>query len=248
MKAHFVANIDPDDLDRTLAALNPETTLVIICSKSFSTEETLSNARRASDWLQSVAEPGEALGRHLMAVTTQVAEAGEWHIPPERCFPLWDWVGGRYSVWSAIGISIALGLGWAPFQRFLEGARRLDEHAQRAAQCQPADGHGAARNMANPLSGRNTHVVLPYAQKLAHLPDFCNSSPWRVMASACRPRGNRSNMTLRRFSGALPGPSASTPTTNCYIRARETSVPTSFCRCVPGREISMRVARWPPMR
>ena len=173
VRAHFVANIDPADLDRTLAPLDPETTLVVICSKSFSTEETLSNAKRASEWLRSVAAPGEALGRHLIAVTTQVSQAGEWHIPPERCFPLWDWVGGRYSVWSAIGISIALGLGWAAFQRFLEGARRLDEHT---ATVSP--------NANLPITmalleiwqthylGANTHVVLPYAQKLAHLPDF----------------------------------------------------------------------------
>jgi glucose-6-phosphate isomerase len=190
VKAHFVANIDPDDLDRTLATLNPETTLIIICSKSFGTEETLSNARRASDWLQSVADHGKALGRHLIAVTTQVAQAGEWHIPPERCFPLWDWVGGRYSVWSAIGISIALGLGWAPFQRFLEGARRLDEHTATATpEANLPMVMALLEIWQTHYLGANTHVVLPYAQKLAHLPDFLQQLTMESNGKRVSPEG-----------------------------------------------------------
>ena len=190
VRAHFVANIDPEDLDRTLAPLNPETTLVVICSKSFSTEETLCNAKRASEWLRSVAAPGEALGRHLIAVTTQVSQAGEWHIPPERCFPLWDWVGGRYSVWSAIGISIALGLGWAAFQRFLEGARQLDEHT---ATVPPKANLPMVMALLEiwhtHYLGANTHVVLPYAQKLAHLPDFLQQLTMESNGKRVSPEG-----------------------------------------------------------
>ena len=173
LKAHFVANIDPDDLDSTLAPLNPETTLFIICSKSFSTEETLSNAERAIRWLQAGGIQGQAVGAHLIAVTTQVAKAGEWHIPPERCFPLWDWVGGRYSLWSAIGISIALALGWQSFQRLLDGAHSLDDHTDTAS---PAENLPIIMALLELWQthylGANTHVVLPYAQRLAHLPDF----------------------------------------------------------------------------
>ena len=173
LKAHFVANIDPDDLDSTLAPLNPETTLIIICSKSFSTEETLSNAERAVRWLQAGGIQGQAVGAHLIAVTTQVAKAGEWHIPPERCFPLWDWVGGRYSLWSAIGISIALALGWQSFQRLLDGAHSLDDHTDTAS---PAENLPIIMALLELWQthylGANTHVVLPYAQRLAHLPDF----------------------------------------------------------------------------
>ena len=173
LKAHFVANIDPADLDGTLALLNPETTLFVICSKSLSTEETLSNAQRAIGWLQAGGIQGQAVGAHLIAVTTQVAKAGGWHIPPERCFPLWDWVGGRYSLWSAIGISIALSLGWQSFQRLLDGAHSLDMHTESAS---PA--HNMPMVMAllelwqTHYLGAKTHAVLPYAQKLAHLPDF----------------------------------------------------------------------------
>ena len=173
LKAHFVANIDPDDLDSTLASLNPETTLFVICSKSFSTEETLSNAERAMRWLKAAGIQGQALGSHLIAVTTQVAKAGNWHIPPERCFPLWDWVGGRYSLWSAVGISIALALGWRSFQRLLDGALSIDMHTHAAS---PADNLPMIMALLELWQTHyldaDTHVVLPYSQRLAHLPDF----------------------------------------------------------------------------
>ena len=173
LKAHFVANIDPDDLDSTLASLNPDTTLFVICSKSFSTEETLSNAERTARWLQTAGIQGHAVGAHLIAVTTQLARAGDWHIPPERCFPLWDWVGGRYSLWSAVGISIALALGWQSFQRLLDGAHSLDIHTNNAS---PADNLPIIMALLELWQthyiGANTHVVLPYAQRLAHLPCF----------------------------------------------------------------------------
>jgi glucose-6-phosphate isomerase len=173
LKPHFVANIDPDDLDSTLAPLKPDTTLFVICSKSFSTEETLSNAERAIRWLQARGIREQAVGAHLIAVTTQVAKAGDWHIPPERCFPLWDWVGGRYSLWSAVGISIALALGWQSFQRLLYGAHSLDMHTHAAS---PAENLPMVMALLELWQihyiGANTHVVLPYAQRLAHLPDF----------------------------------------------------------------------------
>lgn len=173
LRTHFVANIDPDDLDRTLTALDPRSTLFVICSKSFTTEETLSNAARARKWLEAAGIREQALGLHFIAVTTQVAQAGEWHIPEERCFPLWDWVGGRYSLWSAVGLSIALGLGWSTFERLLVGARLLDTHTERAA-----PGENLPMMMAllelwqTHYLKTDTHLVLPYAQKLAHLPDF----------------------------------------------------------------------------
>ena len=190
LKAHFVANIDPDDLDSSLAPLNPETTLFVICSKSWSTEETLSNAGRAMRWLQARGIQGQAVGAHLIAVTTQVAKAGDWHIPPERCFPLWDWVGGRYSLWSAIGISIALALGWQSFQRLLDGAHALDTHTNTAS---------PAANLPMIMAllefwqthylGANTHAVLPYSQRLAHLPDFLQQMTMESNGKRVAPSG-----------------------------------------------------------
>ncbi len=173
LSAYFVANIDPDDLDRTLLGLDPETTLFVICSKSFTTEETLSNARRAVAWLNAAGAREDLMGQHLIAVTTQVAEASEWHITPERCFPIWDWVGGRYSLWSAVGISIALALGWKTFQRLLKGAWSVDAHTDTVPLPENLPMVMALLELwQTHYLDADTHVVLPYAQKLAQLPDF----------------------------------------------------------------------------
>ncbi|MDG2461651.1 MAG: glucose-6-phosphate isomerase [Luminiphilus sp.] len=173
LRAHFVANIDPEDLDRVLTRLDPATTLFVICSKSFSTEETLSNAARARAWLWAAGAEGAALGQHLIAVTTRVTDAGEWGIWPERCLPIWDWVGGRYSLWSAIGISIPLALGWPAFDSLLTGASALDDHTGSAS---------PAENLPMVLAllelwqtqylNTDTHAILPYAHRLSRLPDF----------------------------------------------------------------------------
>ncbi|MBM13797.1 MAG: glucose-6-phosphate isomerase [Halieaceae bacterium] len=190
LRAHFVANIDPEDLDRTLEALNPHSTLFVICSKSFTTEETLTNAARARAWLGRAGIIGDALGQHMIAVTTQVQRAGEWNIPPERCFPTWDWVGGRYSVWSALGISIALALGWPVFESLLAGARQMDTHTEHSA-----PGENLPMVMAllelwqTQYLGTDTHVVLPYAQKLRHLPDFLQQLTMESNGKRVSPEG-----------------------------------------------------------
>ena len=172
LKAHFVANIDPDDLDSTLASLNPETTLFVICSSPFPPRKPSPTPSAPCAGCKPGVFRGQ-LGAHLIAVTTQVTKAGDWHIPPERCFPLWDWVGGRYSLWSAVGISIALALGWQSFQRLLDGAHSLDMHTHAAS---PADNLPMIMALLELWQthylGADTHVVLPYSQRLAHLPDF----------------------------------------------------------------------------
>ena len=190
LRAHFVANIDPEDLDRVLDRLNPRSTLFVICSKSFTTEETLTNAARARAWLERAGIANDALGQHLIAVTTQVQRAGDWHIPPERCFPIWDWVGGRYSLWSAVGVSIALALGWPVFERLLAGAQQMDAHTEQAA-----PGENLPMVMAllelwqTQYVGTDTHVVLPYAQKLRHLPDFLQQLTMESNGKRVSPEG-----------------------------------------------------------
>lgn len=190
LRAHFVANIDPHDLDTTLAGLNPARTLFVICSKSFSTEETLSNAIRARAWLIAGGATSETLGNHLIAVTTQVARAGEWNVWPERCFPIWDWVGGRYSLWSAIGISIPLTLGWSAFSRLLEGARYMDEHT---AEAPPADNLPMMMALLELWQTHylktDTHAVLPYAHRLARLPDFLQQLTMESNGKSVTPEG-----------------------------------------------------------
>ncbi len=173
LRAHFVANIDPEDLDRTLDALDPGRTLFVVCSKSFTTEETLSNAHRAKAWLQAAGAPPHSLGQHFIAVTTQVTQAQQWGISAERCLPIWDWVGGRYSLWSAVGLIIPLALGWSAFEGLLRGAKTLDQHTLDAL---PAENLPMMMALLEfwqtHYLNANTHAVLPYAQRLLHLTDF----------------------------------------------------------------------------
>ncbi|MFS2023711.1 glucose-6-phosphate isomerase [Massilia sp. CT11-137] len=128
---HFVSNVDGHDMDAALSRVNPETTLFIIASKTFTTAETMMNANTARSWfLKNASE--EALARHFVAVSTNVEAIKKFGIDPDNMFPFWDWVGGRYSVWSAIGLPVALCVGYGYFADFLAGAHALDEHFRTA--------------------------------------------------------------------------------------------------------------------
>jgi glucose-6-phosphate isomerase len=128
---HFVSNVDGHDMDAALSRVDPETTLFIIASKTFTTAETMMNANTARSWfLQQRAE--EALAKHFVAVSTNVEAIKTFGIDPANMFPFWDWVGGRYSVWSAIGLPVALAVGYGYFADFLAGAHAMDEHFRTA--------------------------------------------------------------------------------------------------------------------
>ncbi|MET0856496.1 MAG: glucose-6-phosphate isomerase, partial [Telluria sp.] len=124
---HFVSNVDGHDIDNTLAQVDPETTLFIVASKTFTTSETMLNAQTARMWFLAHAKPA-ALARHFVAVSTNVEAIKTFGIDPANMFPFWDWVGGRYSVWSAIGLPIALAVGFGYFSDFLAGAHAMDQH------------------------------------------------------------------------------------------------------------------------
>ena len=128
---HFVSNVDGHDMDAALARVNPETTLFIIASKTFTTAETMMNANTARSWFLKHASE-EALAKHFVAVSTNVEAIKKFGIDPDNMFPFWDWVGGRYSVWSAIGLPVALCVGYGYFSDFLAGAHALDEHFRTA--------------------------------------------------------------------------------------------------------------------
>jgi len=128
---HFVSNVDGHDMDAALARVNPETTLFIIASKTFTTAETMMNANTARSWFLKHASE-EALAKHFVAVSTNVEAIKKFGIDPDNMFPFWDWVGGRYSVWSAIGLPVALCVGYGYFADFLAGAHALDEHFRTA--------------------------------------------------------------------------------------------------------------------
>ncbi|HEX8613233.1 MAG TPA: glucose-6-phosphate isomerase [Telluria sp.] len=128
---HFVSNVDGHDMDAALAKVNPDTTLFIVASKTFTTTETMMNAQTARAWFLQHA-PQEALARHFVAVSTNTEAIKAFGIDPANMFPFWDWVGGRYSVWSAIGLSVALCVGFGHFSDLLAGAHAMDQHFQEA--------------------------------------------------------------------------------------------------------------------
>jgi glucose-6-phosphate isomerase len=131
LNMHFVSNVDGHDMDAALSRVNPETTLFIIASKTFTTAETMMNANTARAWFLQQA-PEEALAKHFVAVSTNVEAIKTFGIDPANMFPFWDWVGGRYSVWSAIGLPVALAVGHGYFLDFLAGAHAMDEHFRTA--------------------------------------------------------------------------------------------------------------------
>ncbi|HEV7813801.1 MAG TPA: glucose-6-phosphate isomerase, partial [Janthinobacterium sp.] len=128
---HFVSNVDGHDMDAALSQVNPETTLFIVASKTFTTSETMLNAQTARSWFLKHARESE-LARHFVAVSTNTEAIKAFGIDPANMFPFWDWVGGRYSVWSAIGLSVALCVGFGYFSDLLAGAHAMDNHFRSA--------------------------------------------------------------------------------------------------------------------
>ncbi len=170
---HFVANVDGGDLDRVLANLDPATTLFIVSSKTFTTQETIMNARRARAWLLAAGAADGDVAKHFVAVTANIAGAQTFGIAAENCFRFWDWVGGRYSLWSAVGLSIMIAMGSEAFGELLAGAHAMDEHFASAP---------LAANMPCVLAllgvwngnflGASSLCVAPYAQDLRRLPAY----------------------------------------------------------------------------
>ena len=128
LRMHFVSNIDATHIAEVLRVAPPETTLFIVASKTFTTQETLTNAHTARDWLLRAADDPQAVARHFAALSTNREAVTEFGIDPDNMFEFWDWVGGRYSLWSAIGLPIALSVGMDRFEELLAGAHAMDRH------------------------------------------------------------------------------------------------------------------------
>lgn len=127
LTTHFVSNVDGDHVNEVLRKLNPETTLFVIVSKTFTTQETLSNANTIRDWFLRSGR-NEDIAKHFVAVSTNIDSVKEFGIDSSNIFPMWDWVGGRFSLWSAVGLSISLSVGYSNFEKLLFGAHKMDEH------------------------------------------------------------------------------------------------------------------------
>jgi glucose-6-phosphate isomerase len=177
LRAHFVSNVDGAHLAATLSGLNAETTLVIVSSKTFTTQETLTNARSAREWmltkLSALAPEKVIIEHHFAAVSTNLEGTAAFGIVPERVFGFWDWVGGRYSLWSAIGLPIALAVGFDKFEELLTGAHEMDEHFRTAPIDRNLPALAALIGIWHiDFLGHRTQAILPYAQDLLYLPAF----------------------------------------------------------------------------
>ena len=170
---HFVSNVDGSHIAETLRALRPETTLFVIASKTFTTQETLTNARTARAWLLEQLGDETAVAKHFVAVSTNADRVAEFGIDTAHMFEFWDWVGGRYSLWSAIGLPIALAIGMERFEQLLDGAHAMDTHFRSAS---------LESNLPVILGllgiwyinffGAESHAILPYDQYLHRFPAY----------------------------------------------------------------------------
>jgi glucose-6-phosphate isomerase len=173
LSCHFVSNIDPTHLHQCLKSLNAETTLFVIASKTFTTQETMTNARSAREWLTEQLGERADVASHFVAVSTNEPEVREFGIDPANMFRFWDWVGGRYSVWSAIGLSLALFIGMERFEDFLRGAHMVDEHFRTAdlEENVPVI-MGLLAVWYSSFFQAETQTVLPYDQYLEDFPAY----------------------------------------------------------------------------
>jgi glucose-6-phosphate isomerase len=173
LRAHFVSNIDGAHLGMTLQKCNPETTLFVVASKTFTTQETLTNAHSARAWFLEAAKSEAHIAKHFVAVSTNAAEVGKFGIDTANMFEFWDWVGGRYSLWSAVGLSIALHVGMDNFEALMQGAFEMDEHFRTA----PLEKNlpvvlGLIGIWYNNFFGAQTQALLPYDQSMARFPAY----------------------------------------------------------------------------
>ncbi len=173
LNAHFVSNVDATDLQETLKQLDPETTLFIISSKTFTTQETLTNAHSARAWLVRHLGAEEAVAKHFVAISTNLAGTSRFGINPDNVFEFWDWVGGRYSLWSAIGLPVALSIGMDNFESMLAGAHAMDQHFREA----PLEKNmpvilGMLGIWYTNFFDADANAILPYDQYLQHFPAY----------------------------------------------------------------------------
>ncbi|MEM7042889.1 MAG: glucose-6-phosphate isomerase [Pseudomonadota bacterium] len=206
LRAHFVSNVDGAHLHHCLAGLDPARTLFIIASKTFSTQETMTNAGTARAWLIDRLGDDAAVARHFVAVSTNAEAVAAFGIDTANMFEFWDWVGGRYSLWSAIGLPIALAIGMDRFEDLLAGAHAMDEHFRTA----PLE-----RNMPALLGligiwyrnffGAASHAVLPYDQHLHRLPAYLQQGDMESNGKTIRRDGQRVDYATGPIIWGEPG-------------------------------------------
>lgn len=172
LNVHFVSNVDGDHVNEIIKTLNPETTLFVIVSKTFTTQETLTNSETIRSWFLKSAKQ-EDVAKHFVAVSTNIQKVTDFGIDPNNIFPMWDWVGGRFSLWSAVGLSISLAVGFDNFDKLLKGANKMDEHFKSA----PFDKNipvilALLSIWYNNFFGAESEALIPYTQYLQKLAPY----------------------------------------------------------------------------
>ena len=172
LNVHFVSNVDGDHVKEVIKKLNPETTLFVVVSKTFTTQETLSNAETIRSWfLQSASQ--EDVAKHFVAVSTNIQKVTEFGINPDNVFPMWDWVGGRFSLWSAVGLSVSLAVGFDNFDKLLKGANEMDEHFKNESFDKNIPVVLALLSIwYNNFFGAESEALIPYTQYLQKLAPY----------------------------------------------------------------------------
>ncbi len=221
LQCHFVANVDGTAISEKLKKLDPETTLFLMSSKSFGTQETLTNTLSAKEWFLAKGGSQQDIGKHFAAITSNVAKATAFGIDEDNIFPMWDWVGGRYSLWSAIGLPIAALIGMDNFKALLAGARTMDVHfASRPLEQNMPVIMGLLSVWYNNFFNAQSHVVLTYDHYLRGFRPISSSWIWRVTASPPLWTAIQWITAQGRLFGAEKALMANTPTTSCCTKVQ----------------------------
>ncbi len=192
IRMHFVSNVDGSHIAETLRQCHPETTLFIIASKTFTTQETMTNAHTARQWFIEHGASEDAIAQHFVALSTNEKAVREFGISSENMFGFWDWVGGRYSLWSAIGLSVYISIGAANFTAMLEGAYAMDEHFRTAPlECNIPIVLAMLGVWYGNFFGAETHAVLPYDQYLSLLPSYLQQADMESNGKYVRRNGEK---------------------------------------------------------
>lgn len=205
LNLHFISNVDGDHVHETIKDLNPETTLFLIVSKTFTTMETLSNATTVRDWFLRSA-PQKEVSKHFIAVSTNLQKVEDFGVDINNIFPMWDWVGGRFSLWSAVGLSISLAIGYENFASLLEGARKMDVHFRETPFEENLPVQLALLSIwYNNFFKAESEAIIPYSQYLDRFPSYLQQAIMESNGKSVDRNGEKVNYETGTIIWGEPG-------------------------------------------
>jgi glucose-6-phosphate isomerase len=208
LNVHFVSNVDGDHVNEIIKKLNPETTLFVVVSKTFTTQETLTNSETIRKWFLASATQ-EDVAKHFVAVSTNIQKVTEFGINPDNVFPMWDWVGGRFSLWSAVGLTISLAVGFDNFDELLAGANEMDTHFKTADFDQNMPVTLALLSVwYNNFFGAESEALIPYTQYLQKLAPYLQQGTMESNGKSVGRDGNPVNYETGTIIWGAPGTNA----------------------------------------